>query len=118
MSVSFFGVFMLFIFGTCGGFWYWTKYQVASTFSSVKEAADKERSKYRKVAADALRSYGYASVSSDTTFISFSSPQYLAGKCKGKGGRLHDFRIEVKHAEFDGEDTWEIIRILIDGQEV
>jgi hypothetical protein len=116
-AAAFFLCAMLFVFGTCGGLWYWGKYQVTSRVEAFKEDRSNERAKWREVAGKHLKLYDFKDVSNDTTYHTYTSPHFLEGTCRDKKGKLHDFKIDVKRAEFDGEVTWEILRVEIDGEE-
>lgn len=115
---AFFLCFFLFVVAVCGGGYYWTRSKVTNAINTVAESSKVQQGKWRSIAAAQLANFGYPNVANDAVLSTFRDPDAIVGTCKGKDGRLVDYRIEVKIATFGTEETVEVLSISVDGKEL
>lgn len=118
VSAAFFLCFFGFVVAVCGGGYYWTRMQVQGAVDAVVDSAAEHKAKWKGIAKQQLARFGYPHVADDAALSTLSEPNAIYGTCQDKQGRLLDYRIEVKMAQFGKSEKVRILSVEVDGQEL
>jgi hypothetical protein len=119
-AVAFFACAMLFVFGTCGGLYYWMKWEVKGSVQKVGESiigTEKERTEVRRRAKVTLKPYGIVSVADNATAVRTDHTAIFAGKGLDARGKTHDISVHYDVNVFGGTTRWEPTSVVVDGEE-
>jgi hypothetical protein len=117
----FFACAMLFVFATCGGLYYWMKYEVRGSVKSIGESVvgtDAQRSEARRKAAVALAPYGIKSVATNANAIRTDDGAVISGAGLDARGKTHRFSVQFDINTFGNDERWEATSIVLDGKEM
>jgi hypothetical protein len=121
VAAAVFGCAALFVFATCGGLYYWAKFEVKSEarkFGDKIVGTPAERANVLRNAKKTLARFGIVDVADNSTCSRTPDSALLDGGGIDSLGKTHDVSVRFAVLQFGDRTRWEAKSVMIDGEEM